>query len=212
MLPVMTSQLIVARHAETKCFRAGVLNGDPSKPCPLTARGIQQATDLGRRLESTHLDLCITTAFERTRETAAIALSGRDLKHVVEPLLNDPVLGALEGLDVERHREWFEQHAWNEAPAGGESQLEAISRFVAGWRCVLERPEKVVLVIGHAFPLSFALTLASGEEPALRRRYEVEVELAQLRTLDVAVIDKGLKCAQAALTELSITSGQGHRR
>ena len=213
MLPVMTSQLIVARHAETKCSLAGVLNGDPSKPCPLTTRGLQQATDMGRKLESTPLDLCITTAFERTRKTADIAFGGRDLKRVVEPLLNDPVLGALEGLDVERHREWFEQHAWDQAPAGGESQLKAISRFVAGWRRVLERPENAVVVIGHAFPISFALTLASGEKPALRRRYEGHVDVGQLTTLDVVALDRGLRCAQAALTALTLKSGRyGHRR
>jgi len=201
----MTSQLIVARHAETKCSRAGMLNGDPAKPCPLTTRGLQQATDMGQRLASSSLDLCITTTFERTRKTACIALGGRDVKRVIEPLLNDPVLGALEGFDVDRHRDWLEQHAWDQAPAGGESQLEAISRFVAGWRRVLERREKAIVVIGHAFPISFALTLASGEEPALRRRYDEEVELAQLMTLDVVALDKGLRRAQTALTDLSIT-------
>ncbi|MDQ3661596.1 MAG: histidine phosphatase family protein [Actinomycetota bacterium] len=195
----MTSQLIVARHAETKCLQSGMLNGNPAKPCPLTARGIQQAAAVGRRLETTGLDLCITTAFERTKRTASIALGNREVNRLVEPLLNDPVLGAFEGMHVEQHRKWLQQHSWDEAPVGGESQLEALSRFVTGWRRVLARREQVVLVFGHAFPICFALTLASGEEPAVRRHYEKEIEPAQLITIDVADLDKGLRRAQAEL-------------
>jgi hypothetical protein len=36
--------------------------------------------------------------------------------------------------------------------------------------------------------------------------------VAQLTPLDVVALDKGLRCAQAALTELSITSGRYRHR
>lgn len=89
-------RLILARHAESVFNVRGVLNGDPSIPGGLMREGRAQAARLGDRLESGRIDLCVTTEFERTRETADIALAGRDVQRLVVPELNDPPNGDLE--------------------------------------------------------------------------------------------------------------------
>jgi broad specificity phosphatase PhoE len=199
----MVDRLIVARHAETRCAVEGILNGDPTRPCPLTARGRQQAAGIGTRLADVAVDLCITTEFDRTQATAAIALEGRNVPRLVEPLLNDPPLGELEGLAIEAHRKWMDKHDWIDAPAnGGESQLGALRRYVTGWSRVIGRPERCVVVVAHAFTISFVRTLGSGEAPAVRRRYLREVELAEMAEIDVEVLRAGLGRAARELTEL----------
>jgi len=70
--PLLTVELVyLARHGESVYSAQSLLNGDPSVPCGLTPRGFEQARELGRQLLGHRLDLCITTAFERTQITAA---------------------------------------------------------------------------------------------------------------------------------------------
>jgi broad specificity phosphatase PhoE len=86
-------RLIVARHAESMFNVRGVLNGDPSIPGGLTVEGRARARRLGERLQNERIDVCVTTEFERSRETADIALEGRDVPLLVVPRLNDPPNG-----------------------------------------------------------------------------------------------------------------------
>src|SRR5918992_2690327 len=100
---------------------------------------------------------------------------------MVDALLNDPPLGALEGRSLDEHSKWMADRSWTEAPSGGgESQLDALRRYVTGWSRLLDRPERCVLAVAHAFTISFVRTLGSGDEPAIRRRYEHEARLAEL--------------------------------
>jgi broad specificity phosphatase PhoE len=199
----VVERLFVARHAETECAVKSILNGDPARPCPLTVRGREQAAALGATLSGAPLDLCITTEFERTQATGDIVVGGRGIPRVIEPLLNDPPLGELEGLEIEAHRRWMNGHDWTEAPAGGgESQLDALRRYVAGWGRICGRPESCVLVVAHAFTISFALTIESGDRPAIRRRYDHPVALAQLDEIDVVRLREGLRSASDELAVL----------
>ena len=199
----MVDRLFVLRHAETRCAVERVLNGDPNRPCPLTARGREQAAELGRRLADVPLDLCVTTEFERTQATADIILEGRQVPRMVDALLNDPPLGELEGRSLDEHSKWMADRGWTEAPpGGGESQLDALRRYVTGWSRLLARPANRVLAVAHAFTISFVRTLESGDEPAVRRRYEHEVRLAELAEVDVGALRDGLRRAAIELTGL----------
>ena len=180
-----------------------MLNGDPTRPCPLTARGREQAAEVGRHLADVPLDVCITTEFERTQATADILLDDRLVTRVVDPLLNDPPLGDLEGRSLTEHSKWMAEHDWTDAPSGGgESQLDALRRYVFGWGRVLDRPQRCVLAVAHAFTISFVRTLESGDGPAVRRRYEREVALAELAEVDVDALRDGIRRATTELTEL----------
>jgi broad specificity phosphatase PhoE len=102
-------RLILARHAESVFNVRGVLNGDPSIAGGLTERGREQARRLGERLRSEPIDLCVTTEFERTRETADLVLADRGVCRLVIPELNDPPNGTLE-LRPYRELVRFERH------------------------------------------------------------------------------------------------------
>jgi broad specificity phosphatase PhoE len=158
--------LLLARHGESEANAAGIVNGDPSRPSPLTAAGREQARRLGEALAGEAIDLCAVTPFARTADTAAIALAGRDVPTLVVAELADPRAGELEGLRFAEYRAWIESHALDVAPAGGESHLEALRRFAHGYERLLALPYATVLHVGHSFPISVALSLASGPPPA----------------------------------------------
>ena len=65
------------------------MNGDPSVDVPLTEQGREQARLLGAQVAHLQLELCVHSRFPRARETAELALSGRDVPMEVEPLLDD---------------------------------------------------------------------------------------------------------------------------
>ena len=115
--------LILARHAESVFNVRGVLNGDPSVPGSLTERGREQARALGESIADDPIDLCVTTAFERTRQTADIALQGREIPRVVIPELDDPPGGDFELRPYTELAAWLRAHG-RDAPLPG---------FAHGW-------------------------------------------------------------------------------
>jgi broad specificity phosphatase PhoE len=158
--------LIVARHGESVASARDVVNSDPQLDCPLTDAGRGQARRLGELLAAELLDLCVTTPFPRTAETADLALAGRDVPRLVVPELADPRAGIFEGRPLAEYRAWAHAHGPDEAPPGGESHEAALRRFCAGYARLLELEAETVLQIGHSFPISVALVLSQGEPPA----------------------------------------------
>ena len=79
--------------------------------------------------------------FSRTRETAEIALAGRDVPFEEEPLLDDIDVGELEGKTLDDYRAWKREHTRRDAFPGGESLDDAARRYAAGLPQLLERPE-----------------------------------------------------------------------
>src|ERR671937_1801229 len=80
---------VIARHGESTLNHERRINGDPSVPVALTAKGRDEARLLGQQLAHVLVDVCVHSRFERTRETAEIALTGRDVRFDVEALLDD---------------------------------------------------------------------------------------------------------------------------
>jgi 2,3-bisphosphoglycerate-dependent phosphoglycerate mutase len=153
---------VLSRHAHSQLNLEGRVNGDPSVPAPLTEEGRAQADRLGDELRHVPLEVCIHTRFPRTRETAEIAVSGREVPFVVEPLLDDVDVGNLEGAAVAEYRAWKMEHRRDEPFPGGESLDDAARRYAQGFRRVLERPERAVLVVAHEIPIRYALNAADG--------------------------------------------------
>jgi broad specificity phosphatase PhoE len=149
---------ILVRHAESEFSARSAVSSDPAGPSPLTARGQEQARALGKELAGELIDLCVVTELERTRQTADLALAGRDVPVLVVPELNDPRAGSFEGGPLEGFRAWSWTHGSADEPAGGgESRLAVAARLARGYRRVLARPERTVLVVGHALPMAYAL-------------------------------------------------------
>jgi probable phosphoglycerate mutase len=158
--------LLVARHA------AAGSNRDHVASCAvpgegLIAEGVEQARRLAARLAGEEIALGVATELARTQETLDLALAGRDVQRLVVGDLNEIAYGSFAEGPLEEYRAWAGLHSPSEpAPGGGESRAAAAARFARGLRLLLERPESVVLHVGHALPLRYVLDAARGLVPA----------------------------------------------
>src|SRR3954468_6022148 len=99
-------EVILARHGESELSVVGTVNGDPATAGALTDTGCEQALRLGERLAGIEMDLCITREFQPVRETAHLALQGREVPRLVLPELNDVRFGGFEAGTLADYREW----------------------------------------------------------------------------------------------------------
>jgi broad specificity phosphatase PhoE len=160
----LTRLFVFARHGESTLNLERRVNGDPTKQVDLTERGRYEAAQLGQQLQGLHLDACVYTRFARTKQTAELALGGRDIPCAVEPLLDDIDVGDLEGLAIEDYRAWKHGHARSEAFPGGESLDDAARRYAEAFRQLLASPHRTVLIVTHEIPIRYALNGAAGSD------------------------------------------------
>jgi broad specificity phosphatase PhoE len=155
---------VMTRHAHSTLNVAGLVNGDPTVPAPLTDEGRAEAEQLGHQLARLPLDLCVQTRFQRTHETAALALGDRGVPRVTEPLLDDIDIGELDGVPVAEYRAWKRAHTRDDRFPRGESLDEAAHRYASAFRELLARTEQCVLVVCHEIPIRYALNAAGGSD------------------------------------------------
>jgi 2,3-bisphosphoglycerate-dependent phosphoglycerate mutase len=164
--------LILARHGESEYSARGLCNGDPSIPVGLTERGREEAARLGRELAATQIDLCVTSQFPRTEETAGIALAGRDVPRIILPELDDLDYGEMEGDTRDQYHAWQRQHGRLARLPGGESRIALAHRAATGLGILLDREEQTVLAVTHEIIIEVVLNAADDVDPAERRRIE----------------------------------------
>jgi len=152
---------VLARHAESTLNHQDRINGDPLVPADLTEVGQTQARLLGQELSALPIDLCVHTRFGRTRLTAELALEGRNVPALEEPLLDDVDVGELEGWTLADYRAWKRAHSRSDRFPGGESLDDAARRYAHAFRRLLERPEQVMFVVAHEIPIRYALNAAA---------------------------------------------------
>jgi len=158
-------RVILTRHAESTYSAKDMVNGDPYRYVGLTSKGKGQAQHLGELLRDEPLELCVTSRFPRTRETADIALGGRPVARLVLPEFDDVRMGDFEGHDVGDVRAWQQEHGpAAPLPGGGESRVEAIQRFCRGYRILLGREESGILLVAHGLPITAVVIALRGEE------------------------------------------------
>jgi len=182
-------RLLVARHGESEYSLKQLVNGDPGVSCPLTDAGRKQARALGAALAGEAIDLCAVTEFERVRETAQLALAGRDVPYLVVPELNDPRYGDFEGGPLAAYREWVWERGPLEAPPGGEHRGDLASRYARGFRTVLDRPEETILLVAHSLPIAYVRDAAQGCPPRSRTD---QVGYAEVLELDRTGLERAI--------------------
>ena len=187
-------RLLAARHGESELSAKALVNGDPGVACPLTEVGRAQARALGTALADERIDLCVVTEFERVRETAEIALAGRDIPFLVVPELNDPRYGEFEGGSIVAYREWAWARGPLDAPAGGEHRGDIAGRYARGLRILADRPEDTILLVAHSLPLAYLRDAAAGTAP--RSRMDM-VEYAQVVRLDLGELERAVAVLEA---------------
>ena len=156
---------VFARHGESTLNVERRVNGDPAVAVALTEGGREEARRLGEQVAQIPLEACVHTRFPRTRETAEIALGGREeVPLVEEPLLDDIDIGDLEGEKLETYRAWKHGHSRDVSFPGGESLDDAARRYAVGFRALLDAPWSSVLVACHEIPIRYALNGAAGSD------------------------------------------------
>jgi broad specificity phosphatase PhoE len=138
------------------------VNGDPSRPVPLTGLGREQSRFLGRQVAGLSLDVCLHTRFGRTKETAQIALEGRSVPLETEQLLDDIDVGDLEGQTIDEYRAWKRAHTRDDPFPGGESLNDSARRYARGFRSLLAGEWECALVVCHEIPIRYALNALGG--------------------------------------------------
>jgi broad specificity phosphatase PhoE len=191
-------RLILARHAESALNVSHVLNGDVSVAVALTERGREQARALGR--DAGPVDVAVHTAFDRTRETAELAWPSAPRVAVAD--LNEISFGRFEGTAWgDGYHDWCRTAGpLDPCPGDGESRVEAIRRYVHGYRAVLKRPEDTVALVAHGANAAYVLLALGGLAPVRvlpgmppavpilvgRDRFEEAVELIEAWARDPA--------------------------
>ena len=155
---------VIVRHAESTLNLERRVNGDPTVEVALTEHGREEASQLGVQLANLPLELCVHTRFERTLETARIALGAREVPLVCEPLLDDIYVGELEGASIDDYRAWKRAHRRSDPFPGGESLDDAARRYARGFRELVARPEQRMLVVCHEIALRYLLNAAAGSD------------------------------------------------
>ena len=156
---------VFARHGESTLNIERRVNGDPAVPVALTERGRDEARRLGEQVAQLPLDACLHTRFPRTRETAEIALAGReDVPLVEEPLFDDIDIGDLEGEKLEDYRAWKHAHTRDSPFPGGESLDGAARRYADAFQRLLDSSWSSVLVVCHEIPIRYALNGAAASD------------------------------------------------
>ncbi len=153
---------ILVRHAQSTLNLEERVNGDPKVHVELSEEGVQQAHRLKLQLAQIPIDVCVHTRFERTRQTAAIVLAGREVPVREEPLLDDIDVGELEGRTYAEYRAWKQAHSRSDPFPGGESLDRTAARYARAFARLALCDSQVVLVICHEIPLRYALNVTAG--------------------------------------------------
>lgn len=155
---------LVARHGQSLFNVDKVVNGDPALDRGLSEQGREEAQRLAGEIAALAIDLLAVSPFPRARQTAEIALGGRDVPHLVDDDLGDVRIGELEGKTLDDYRQAPAHSNRKERFPGGESLDEAALRYVSAFGRLLGREERTTLVVCHEIPVRYLANAAAGSD------------------------------------------------
>jgi broad specificity phosphatase PhoE len=160
--------LILARHAHAESNADAVVSSTPPGG-GLSESGREEARLLGSLLAPCSIEVGFSSRLLRTQQTLDLALAGRSVSRLVEPLLDEIGFGAFDGGSLAAYRQWaWENEPDAPCPGGGESRTDAARRFGAALSVLLARPEERLLIVSHALPIRYVLDASDGRFPAAR--------------------------------------------
>ena len=152
-------QLILVRHGQSLWNLEDRFTGWVD--VPLTALGVQEASNAGTKLKGTQIDVAYTSTLQRAQNTLAKILEsmGIDVPTIRDEALNERHYGDLQGLNKARTAEKFgdeQVKIWRRSfdvpPPNGESLKDTAARTLPFFeRCILGdiAQGKNVLVVAH---------------------------------------------------------------
>lgn len=156
---------VLVRHGRTDYNALHRLNGDPSVPVSLDEVGRGQVEALRPTIAARPIDLAVHTRFPRTVQTLDLLLAGRAVPRVRCPDLDDVALGEFEGASADAYRTWRLAHPQDTRPAGGESRVDALIRYVRGFERLVGSSARMPLVVTHDIPIRFLANALTGDDP-----------------------------------------------
>lgn len=155
------------RHGRTTFNNLGLVNGDPQVPVELDDVGREQCRVAGQSLAGRHFDLAIRTRFQRTGQSLALILDGRNVPIVEYPQFDDVRLGEFESGPVDAYRAWRHSHTPDDPPPGeGESRVGALYRYTRAYERMLAEDEAdAILAVIHDVPIRFMLNAIQSLDP-----------------------------------------------
>lgn len=153
------SKLILVRHGQSLWNLENRFTGWVD--VPLTAKGIEEAREAGRKIKGIKIDVAYTSALSRAQQTLSTILheTGLDVPVIRDQALNERDYGDLSGLnkaDTAARYGDEQVHIWRRsyevAPPGGESLKDTRARTLPFFeRCIMGdiRQGKNVLVVAH---------------------------------------------------------------
>ena len=177
--------LFLIRHGTTEYNAADRLQGRID--LSLNPLGRKEAQALGDFLADESLDLVISSPMQRARETARIAMGGRDVPLRLEESFVEIDIGAWEGREYAAVRsqdpDFFAN--WLQDPyvriPGGESFVDVCERVKPGVEALWRAQAQRILISGHATVNRAILAVLMGIAPEAARRFRVRnASLARL--------------------------------
>lgn len=158
-------RLIMVRHGQTDWNLEHRMQGQLE--VPLNETGRAQAAALGKRLALLPIDRVYVSPLGRARETAALALAGRDLPYDFDGRLAEIQLGRLQGMTVKEATPLFPDGDWRYERYGGESLEDLHRRLSAFAKERLPQPGTTLLVMhGMSLRMLRAVLLGLGPRDA----------------------------------------------
>ena len=191
-------RLYLIRHAQTAWNGENRLQGHSDRP--LSRLGEEQARRLGERFAVHHLRAIVTSALQRSRQTAHHIASGNGhaVRPVIEPELAEMHLGAWEGLTPEDIDERFDgaYRQWRIRPSAVVIPgAEPLDTFRARVRRTLDR---------------IVATLPEGESVAVSHGGVIAAVLADLLDADYDALLRRLRLDNAGVTALEFGTALPH--
>ncbi|MES2668420.1 MAG: class I tRNA ligase family protein [Patescibacteria group bacterium] len=159
------NRYLAMRHAETESTLISILSSDRAKN-PLTERGRARVMAHAEDLKKDPPARIFASPLLRTRETAEILRTELGLPEdrlILDDRLQELTFGEFEESSLEDFIAWRKLHAYDEAPEGGESYLEAKRRF-GDFLYEMERTyeNETILIVTHGVGLESLSILAQG--------------------------------------------------
>jgi 2,3-bisphosphoglycerate-dependent phosphoglycerate mutase len=195
----MMDRVILSRHGESVAITEGIENGDPGIDQGLTDCGREQARELGRRIADDPVDLCVVSLFPRVQQTADLSLSGRDMRRIVDPNLNDIRYGEFEGRPKGDYTAWVQSHDLTTPLPGGESRMQVAVRLCTAIEGLLDRSEHHALVVTHELLIDDLLRATQGQPPA---QLHGDIPFATPHRLDAPDVARGVTFLRSFLETL----------
>jgi broad specificity phosphatase PhoE len=159
------ADFVLVRHGETTYNVERRVNGDPSVPVALTARGREEAMALAPAVGAVAWGSAWRTRFPRTAETIALVLPRGAPPPRVIPELDDIGVGELEGHTIEEWRAWRRGRSIEETPPGGESRVDVLERYARGFALLVGEAALPAIVVCHDQAIRYLENVLIDEDP-----------------------------------------------